>query len=187
LKKNRLTRLRRGRDSESPPATSSRRKAIVESSDDDLDEGRQQGTGLPNLWDDDRRGDDEEEEGDMDTDSFIEYSDEDEGAGGNEEAREERRREKKQDAERRKRARRVRPELAGIDAKCVSTDFSLYTRSSLRSAWDEIMDVFGDGHEYDWALVGEDEMEFEEELKPEMKYQDVSHATFLSYIQLTMH
>ena len=71
-----------------------------------------------NLWDDERRGDDDEE-GDMDTDSFIEYSDEEE-AGGNEEAREERRREKKQDAERRKRARRVRPELAGIDAKYVS-------------------------------------------------------------------
>lgn len=41
------------------------------------------------------------------------------------------------------------------------------------SAWDEIHDVFGDGHEYDWALEGDDEAEYEERLKPEMKYQDV--------------
>jgi hypothetical protein len=42
------------------------------------------------------------------------------------------------------------------------------------SAWAEIHDVFGDGHEYDWALEGDDEAEFnEEQLKPEMKYQDV--------------
>jgi transcription elongation factor SPT6 len=33
--------------------------------------------------------------------------------------------------------------------------------------------VFGDGHEYDWALEGDDEAEYEERLKPEMKYQDV--------------
>ena len=91
--------------------------SVEDGSDDDLDndEGRRRVTGIQSLWDDERRGDDDEE-GDMDTDSFIEYSDEEE-AGGNEEAREERRREKKQDAERRKRARRVRPELAGIDAK----------------------------------------------------------------------
>ena len=43
------------------------------------------------------------------------------------------------------------------------------------SAWDEIHDVFGDGHEYDWALVGEDELDHEEDIssKPEMRYQDV--------------
>jgi transcription elongation factor SPT6 len=34
------------------------------------------------------------------------------------------------------------------------------------SAWGEIHDVFGDGHEYDWALTGDDEMEFDEELSP---------------------
>ena len=70
----------------------------------------------------DCRGDDEEE-GDMDTDSFIEYSDEEEGMA-NDETRDERRREKKQDAERRKRARRVRPELAGIDAKYAPISYS---------------------------------------------------------------
>lgn len=42
------------------------------------------------------------------------------------------------------------------------------------SAWAEIHDVFGDGHEYDWALEGDDEADFnEEQPKPEMKYQDV--------------
>ena len=42
------------------------------------------------------------------------------------------------------------------------------------SAWDEIHEVFGDGHDYDWALVDDDEPAYEEEqVKPEMKYQDV--------------
>lgn len=42
------------------------------------------------------------------------------------------------------------------------------------SAWDEIHDVFGDGHEYDWALTADDDLDYDEEqLKPEMKYQDV--------------
>lgn len=171
FRRNRLTRLRRGRDSESPPAaSSSRRKAMVESSDEDLDndDGRQRGAGIAGLWDDDRRGDDDDE-GDMDTDSFIEYSDEEEAAG-NEESREERRREKKQDAERRKRARRVRPELAGIDA----------------NAWDEIHDVFGDGHEYDWALAGDEDMDQDEEAyKPEMRYQDVFEPTEIRKRMLT--
>ena len=45
----------------------------------------------------------------------------------------------------------------------------------LSSAWDEIHDVFGDGHEYDWALEADDEIQYDEDhLKPEMKYQDVS-------------
>ena len=43
------------------------------------------------------------------------------------------------------------------------------------SAWEEIHEVFGDGHDYDWALLGDEEAVFEEEqAKPEMKYQDVS-------------
>ena len=43
------------------------------------------------------------------------------------------------------------------------------------SAWDEIHDVFGDGHEYDWALGGDNKMEpYQDTQKPEMKYQDVS-------------
>ncbi len=56
------------------------------------------------------------------------------------------------------------------------------------SAWDEIHDVFGDGHEYDWALAADDEVEYEEEqLKPEMKYQDVSEFRYLSYFRLLIH
>ena len=44
------------------------------------------------------------------------------------------------------------------------------------SAWDEIYDVFGDGHDYDWALVDEEELGLEEDVpKGEMRYQDVSH------------
>jgi hypothetical protein len=50
------------------------------------------------------------------------------------------------------------------------------------SAWAEIHDVFGDGHEYDWALEGDDEADFnEEQLKPEMKYQDVNSFHIISY------
>lgn len=42
------------------------------------------------------------------------------------------------------------------------------------SAWAEIHDVFGDGHEYDWALEADDEGDFnDEQLKPDMRYQDV--------------
>ena len=47
-----------------------------------------------------------------------------------------------------------------------------------QSAWDEIHEVFGDGHDYDWALADDEDAVFEEEqAKPEMKYQDVSSGT----------
>jgi hypothetical protein len=51
-----------------------------------------------------------------------------------------------------------------------------YSRSHLPfpSAWDEIHGVFGHGHEYDWALEGDDELDQEDLAKPEIKYQDVS-------------
>ena len=53
---------------------------------------------------------------------------------------------------------------------------------SLSSAWDEIHDVFGDGHEYDWALEADDEVPIDEDhLKPDMKYQDVRLDFFLSF------
>ncbi|KAG6845335.1 hypothetical protein H0H87_010792 [Tephrocybe sp. NHM501043] len=156
FKKNRLTRLRRGRDSESPAAFSSKRKTLADSSDDDLDnEDLPQVQDIQRIWDD--RGEDDDDENDMD--DFIEDDEEEEGGVVmDEEAREERRREKKQEQERRKKARGIRPELEGIDA----------------NAWDEIHDVFGDGHEYDWALEGEDENLLDEEhLKADMNYQDV--------------
>ncbi|KAF9454548.1 transcription elongation factor SPT6 [Macrolepiota fuliginosa MF-IS2] len=170
FKKNRLTRLRRGRVSESPPATSSRRRNVVESSDEDLDndDNLPQVQDIQKIWDDERGRDDEEEYGDMDLDDFIEYDEE--GGGAMDEASRAERRREQQELQRRKRAFGSRPELAGIDA----------------NAWDEIHDVFGDGHDYDWALVGEDEMEQEEErYRPDTKYQDVFEPSEIRKRMLT--
>lgn len=53
-------------------------------------------------------------------------------------------------------------------------DFPYLIDVVLSSAWDEIYDVFGHGHDYDWALAADDELDYDEgELKPEMRYQDV--------------
>lgn len=116
--KKRLTRLRRGRDSGSPPvASSSKRKALVESSDDDLDLDNED---LPRVQDIQSifKDDDDDVEMDQDDmDGFIDYDEEEEGAGQmGEEEREERLRERQREKQRRK-AMGSRPELAGIDAK----------------------------------------------------------------------
>ena len=52
--------------------------------------------------------------------------------------------------------------------------------STTFSAWDEIIDVFGDGHDYDWALAADDDQEIadEAEKKLDMKYRDVSQNAF---------
>lgn len=115
FKKNRLTRLRRGRESESPPAvSSSKRRAVVESSDEDIDNESRPVPDIHNIWDDGR----DEEDDDMDMDDFIDYDEEEDGGVPmDEKAREKRRREKRQEQERRKRARGARPEVEGIDAK----------------------------------------------------------------------
>lgn len=116
--KNKLTRLRRGRDSP-PVASSSKRKAVVESSDDDLDGDdleMPQVQDIQRIWDDAHQtgGRDEEE----DLDDFIDYDDEEEGVGGmDEEEREERRRERRRLEKERRKALGSRPELTGIDAK----------------------------------------------------------------------
>lgn len=53
------------------------------------------------------------------------------------------------------------------------------------SAWDEIYEVFGDGHDYDWALVDDEDAAMDEEMqKSETKYQDVSGTSFLSTLML---
>jgi transcription elongation factor SPT6 len=111
-KKGRLSRLHRR--SHSP---ASKRRTVVESSDDDLFTGEQPRRidDISKIWDDDRRGDDEDE----DIDDFIEYSDE-EASHLNEAAAQEEKRQKM----RRKRAQ-VRPELVGIDAKYVSQSIIL--------------------------------------------------------------
>jgi transcription elongation factor SPT6 len=45
------------------------------------------------------------------------------------------------------------------------------------SVWDGIHDVFGDGHDYDWALVGDDEDGgMAEDVEPDVRYQDVSRT-----------
>lgn len=50
----------------------------------------------------------------------------------------------------------------------------MHTYSSYRSTWDEIQDVFGDGHDYDWALQDDEEDGLVDDMqKVEMKYQDV--------------
>jgi transcription elongation factor SPT6 len=115
--KSRLTRLRRGHTSESPPAaSSSRRNAILESSDDDLDnDDIPQVQDIQRIWDDERTGDREDEE---DLDDFIEYDDDEDGGGMMDEAEREEKRKAKRRAEKAKRkAMGARPELAGIDAK----------------------------------------------------------------------
>lgn len=183
IRSRHLTRLRRGRDSEeSDEGPSTRRKVIVESSDDDIDEsniiGAQAIQSIQNIWDDERAGRDDDDE--MDMDDFIDdEEDEEEGAGAMaEEEREERRRERRRLEKERRKALRSRPELTGIDAGFVVSWFSCSAQTNktrMSSAWDEIHDVFGDGHDYDWALADDDEDALmDEAVKSEMKYQDVS-------------
>ncbi|KAI0273742.1 transcription elongation factor Spt6 [Gloeopeniophorella convolvens] len=161
--KNKLTRLRRGRDSGSPPvASTSRRKSVVESSEDDLDLGgptTSRTNDISRIWDDDRGAAGREEDEDLDDmDNFIDYDDEEEGHGDmDEEEREERRRERRRLEKERRKAFGSHPELTGIDA----------------SAWDEIYEVFGDGRDYEWALVDEDDNYQDTVAKPDMNFHDV--------------
>ncbi|KZT70155.1 transcription elongation factor Spt6 [Daedalea quercina L-15889] len=176
--RNRLTRLRRARDSESPTApSSSKRKAVVESSDDDLDNDDLELPGpqdIQTIWDDERNAASRDDDDDMDDDmdNFIDYEDEEEGEEGgtmDEEAREERRRERRRQEKARRRALGRAAVFDGIDA----------------NTWDELQEVFGDGHEYDWALVDDEEVVYEETQKPEMKYQDVFEPSEISARMLT--
>ncbi|KAF9075222.1 transcription elongation factor SPT6 [Rhodocollybia butyracea] len=158
FKKSRLKRLVRRGGSESPPtASSSKRRAIVQSDDEDLDEPLPRIQDIQQIWDDQR--DEEDDDADGDIDDFIEYDDDEEGGiPMDEQAREERRKERRrQQLELRRKARGAHPELAGIDA----------------NAWAEIHDVFGDGHEYDWALVIDEDGDFEQEHTKDMKLQNV--------------
>ena len=121
--KGRLTRLRRGRDSASPAAAESRhkRKAVAESSEDDLDDDLElpQVQDIQRIWDDDRGGKgDDEDEGEF-SDDFIEYDEEEEAAG----AMDEQEREQKRQERRRERRKALigSREMVGIDEKCVSS------------------------------------------------------------------
>ena len=115
-----------------------------------------------------------DEDEDMDMDDFIDDEDEEEdGAGAMaEEEREERRRERRKAEMERRKAMRSRPELMGMD----------------EHTWDEILEVFGDGHDYDWALTPEDEDNMvEESTKPEIRYHDVRYFTINKYIALKLY
>ncbi|KAH9854249.1 transcription elongation factor Spt6 [Lenzites betulinus] len=170
----RLTRIRPGREVESRAPSSSKARAVIESSDEDLDnDDFPRVQDIHNIWDDERmaagRDDDDVDMDDMD--NFIEYEDEEEAGGAMDETeREEKRRERRRLEKARRRAFGSRPELAGID----------------QGAWEEIHEVFGDGHDYDWALGDDEETNFEEDqAKPEMKYQDVFEPSEIRARMLT--
>ncbi|KAL1411070.1 Transcription elongation factor spt6 [Vanrija albida] len=109
---------------------------------------------LQDMFDDeDRRNalsDDDDDLGD-----FIEEDEDDETTRN--ETEEQRRQRRREEKARRREAARARPELSGVD----------------KDSWDEIFDVFGDGHDYDWALEGEEGMEVEEETKKDLRLEDV--------------
>ncbi|KAF8654136.1 hypothetical protein AX16_003667 [Volvariella volvacea WC 439] len=153
IKKNKRLRRLGSRGSESPVASSSKRR-VIESSDEDLDHDDQgRDHDIQKIWDDDRGREDYDEDAE-DMEDFIEYEDAEEEAAMNEEERQERRKKERQ----MRKARGLPPELTGIDA----------------SAWDELHEVFGDGHDYDWALIGDEELDQEmEQSKPEMSYSEV--------------
>ncbi|KAI0035919.1 transcription elongation factor SPT6 [Vararia minispora EC-137] len=158
--RNKLTRLRRGRDSASPPPDVSSKRRHVITSDDDLDDDLElpKAQAIQDIWDDEE-----------DEDDFIEYDDEEDVAGGMDEAeREEMRRERRRREKERRKAMGSRPELTGIDA----------------NAWDEIYEVFGDGHDYDWAL-GDDEEDVHEDLPKETNYHDVFEPSEIRARHLT--
>lgn len=45
------------------------------------------------------------------------------------------------------------------------------------SSWDEIYEVFGDGRDYEWALVEDDDNYHDALVKSDTNYQDVSYFT----------
>lgn len=119
--KNHLTRLRRARDSDSPPEpSSSKRRQAVESSEEDIDNDEFPiAQDIRAIWDDSgAAGRDDDEDQDMDDmENFIEYEDEEEiGGPMDEDAREQRRKERRK-IEKARRKALGRKELAGIDAK----------------------------------------------------------------------
>ncbi|KAF8921228.1 SH2 domain-containing protein [Mucidula mucida] len=140
----RLQRLRRY--SNSPPAASSSKRAVIDSSEDDLDEAAN-AEDIHNIWDDEERRDGEGDPEDEDLDDFIDWEDEEEGGVGQDDiSREERRKQKQRRDDERRKIRSLHPNTLGIDA----------------NAWQEMHDVFGNGHDYDIHL-NVDDAQFEEE------------------------
>jgi transcription elongation factor SPT6 len=52
------------------------------------------------------------------------------------------------------------------------------------SSWDEIYEVFGDGRDYEWALVEDDENYHDIPLKPDTTFQDVGSHLVSSVLSL---
>lgn len=131
-RKTKLTRLRRGRDSESPAEPRAKRpfKSVLDDQlsedEDDLDV-EPPVADVRGIWDDDRAGGrDLDDDVDMD-DDFIDDDLDDDGMGDlGEEEREERRKERQRQERERKKAM-GRPDMVGIDAACVFFFFLAYT------------------------------------------------------------
>ncbi|WVQ78460.1 transcription elongation factor SPT6 [Cryptococcus sp. DSM 104549] len=138
-----------GRAAGGPPLKRLKRRSDSESSE------KRPAATLQGMFEDDEERADDDDDDLMD---FIEEDDEDEAVQGEtEEQRRERRRAEK--LKRREQAR-ARPDVTGVD----------------RSSWDEIFAVFGDGGDYDWALEGEDGMDYDDEeegAKKDLRLEDV--------------
>ncbi|KAI6103451.1 hypothetical protein F5141DRAFT_1065262 [Pisolithus sp. B1] len=108
---------------------------------------------IQHIWDDEHAGHGQEDEEDMD--DFIDYEDEEEAGGLDE-----------QEWEERWCKRNCRGSVGGSWVLYPS-----YLESMLAMHPNHALD----GHEYDWALAGDNEVELDKEAqKPEMKYQDSS-------------
>jgi transcription elongation factor SPT6 len=113
--RQRLTRIRRIRDSETPPIPSpSTSRAKLSQREEEGNSGNEKN--IERIWEDEdeRQGADILDDEEIDMDDFIDDDEQDEGMA--EEEREERRRERKRLEKERYRALGARPELSGIDA-----------------------------------------------------------------------
>lgn len=57
---------------------------------------------------------------------------------------------------------------------------AIYLTGFNSSAWDEIHDVFGDGHDYDWALIDDEGEVHPDDMNKDLKYGDVRRIVELS-------
>lgn len=112
-------------------------------------------------------------------DNFIDDDEDKQGVIMDEEEREQRRRDRRrQEKERRKALGGM--ELPGVDARYVHRILQHSFNLNVNSAWDEVHEVFGDGHDYDWALVDDEEPGYDDEAsKHKTKYQDVRALSML--------
>ncbi|CAG8631143.1 14559_t:CDS:2 [Acaulospora colombiana] len=158
--KSRLKRLRRARDD----TELDEELADLQDVTGDYRKATGDQTRLHDLWDDDstlrvqRRNEELDEDDGMfedDMRGFIEADEDEEENEMGEAERQERLERRRAEKERRRTAGGI-SELAGLD----------------KNAIDMLLEVFGDGHDYDWALG--DETDEVGEVKKDTKYTDVS-------------